>query len=51
MDILKDNYDPLEYVVSLFNISCNTHITKKKSLEIIFNIYKKIEKQHKCSYQ
>jgi len=41
MNILKDNYDPLEYVVSLFNTSCNIHITIKKSLEIIFNIYKK----------
>ncbi len=30
MDILKDNWDsPLEYVVSLFNNSCNTNITKK----------------------
>jgi len=49
MDILKDNWDsPLEYVVSLFNISCNTNITKKH-LEIIFNNYKKIEKQHKRS--
>jgi hypothetical protein len=31
MNILKDNWDsPLEYVVSLFNISCNTNIIKKK---------------------
>jgi hypothetical protein len=31
MDILKDNWDsPLEYVVSLFNIYCNTNIIKKK---------------------
>jgi hypothetical protein len=30
MDILKDNWDsPLEYVVSLFNNSCNINITKK----------------------
>jgi hypothetical protein len=30
MDILKNNWDsPLEYVVSLFNISCNTNTTKK----------------------
>ncbi len=30
MDILKDNWDsPLEYVVSSFNISCNTNITIK----------------------
>jgi hypothetical protein len=28
---LKNNWDsPLEYVVSLFNIFCNTNITKKK---------------------
>jgi hypothetical protein len=41
MDILKDNWDsPLENVVSLFNISCNTNITLKK-LEIIFNTYPK----------
>jgi hypothetical protein len=44
MNILKDNYDPLEYVVSLFNTSYNTHITKNKSLVIIFNIYKKNRK-------
>jgi hypothetical protein len=38
MEILKNNYNPqLQYVVSLFNISCNTHITKK--IKIIFNIY------------
>jgi hypothetical protein len=31
MDILKDNWDsPLEYVVSLFNTSCNTNIIKEK---------------------
>jgi hypothetical protein len=30
MDILKNNWDsPSEYVVSLFNNSCNTNITKK----------------------
>jgi hypothetical protein len=30
MDILKNNWDsPLEYVVLLFNTSCNTNITKK----------------------
>jgi len=39
MDILKNNWDsPLEYVVSLFNISCNRNITKK-NLEIVFNTY------------
>jgi hypothetical protein len=38
MEILKNNYNPqLQYVVSLFNISCNTHITKK--IKVIFNIY------------
>ncbi len=32
MEILKDNWDsPLEYVVSLFNNSCNTNITKNKN--------------------
>jgi len=37
IDILKNNWDsPLEYVVSLFNTSCKTNITKKK-LEIVFN--------------
>jgi len=37
IDILKNNWDsPLEYVVSLFNTSCNTNITKK-NLEIVFN--------------
>jgi hypothetical protein len=42
MDILKDNWDsPMEYVVSLFNISCNTNITFSK-LKTIFNTYKKI---------
>jgi hypothetical protein len=42
MDILKDNWDsPLEYVVSLFNNSCNKNITKNK-LEIVFNIYETI---------
>jgi hypothetical protein len=31
MDILKNNWDsPSEYVVSLFNIFCNTSITKKQ---------------------
>ncbi len=36
IDILKNNWDsPLEYVVSLFNTSCNTYITKK-NLEIVF---------------
>ncbi len=31
MDTLKTNWDsPLEYVVSLFNVFCNTNITKKK---------------------
>jgi len=50
-DILKKNWDsPLEYVVSLFDISCNTNIIIKK-LEIIFNIYKRFEKQHKCLCQ
>jgi hypothetical protein len=30
MDILKNNYNSqLQYVVSLFNISCNTNITKQ----------------------
>jgi len=38
MDILKKNWDPpLEYVVSLFNTSCNKNIIKK--IEIIFNTY------------
>jgi hypothetical protein len=37
INILKNNWDsPLEYVVSLFNTSCNTNITKK-NLEIVFN--------------
>ncbi len=36
---MKDNWDsPLEYVVLLFNISCNTNIIFKK-LEFIFNSY------------
>jgi hypothetical protein len=31
MDILKNNWDsPLEYVISLFNIYCNTNITINK---------------------
>jgi hypothetical protein len=39
MDILKDNLDSLlEYVISLFNTSCNINIILKK-LKIIFNIY------------
>jgi hypothetical protein len=39
MDIFKNNwYSPLEYVVSLFNASCNTNIIKNK-LEIVFNTY------------
>ncbi len=39
MENLKDNWDsPLEYVVLLFNISCNINIILKK-LEIIFNSY------------
>jgi hypothetical protein len=39
MDILKDNWDsPLEYVVLLFNISCNTNIIFKK-LKIVFNSF------------
>jgi len=30
LDILKNTWDsPLEYVVSLFNTSCNTNINKK----------------------
>ncbi len=41
MNILKDNWDsPLEYVVSLFNTSCNTNIILK-NLEILFNTYKR----------
>jgi hypothetical protein len=40
MKILKNNWDsPLEYVVSSFNTSHNTTITKNK-LEIVLNIYK-----------
>ncbi len=41
MEILKNNWDSqLQYVVSLFNTSCNTNISKNK-LKIIFDIYKK----------
>jgi len=41
MEILKNNWDSqLQYVVSLFNTSCNTNIIKNK-LKIIFDIYKK----------
>jgi len=40
MDILENNWgSPFEYVVSLFKISCNTNITEKKKLKIIFNTY------------
>ncbi len=51
MNFLKDNWDsPLEYVVSLFNNSCNINITKKnkKSYSLLTIFF---EKQHKCSYQ
>jgi hypothetical protein len=44
MNILKDNCDPLEYVVSLFNTSCNTHITKK---QIIRNCIQYLPKKMK----
>jgi len=38
MDILKNNWNsPLDYVVSLFNIYCNTNITQK--IKFSFNMY------------
>ncbi len=44
MDILKDNWDSwLEYVVSLFNNSCDTNIIKKKFRFHIQYSQKKIE--------
>ncbi len=47
----EKNWDsPLEYVVSLFNASCNTNITKKiQKLYSILTIL--LKKQHKCSCQ
>jgi hypothetical protein len=51
MNILKDKWDsPLEYVISLFNVFCNTNITTKK-FKLYSILTKKFEKQHKCSLQ
>ncbi len=37
-EILKDNWNsPLDCIVSLFNIYCNTNITKTKKKLNIFN--------------
>jgi hypothetical protein len=41
MEILKNNWDSqLQYVVSVFNTSCNTNITYKKSLKF-YSIFTK----------
>jgi hypothetical protein len=51
MDILKDNCDsPLEYVVSLFNISCNTNIIQKQ-IKICIQYLWCFLKNNTCFYQ
>jgi hypothetical protein len=51
MNMLKNNWDsPLEYVVSLFNTSCNTNIIKN-NFKLYSILTKRIEKQQKKIYQ
>jgi hypothetical protein len=50
MNILKNNWDsPLEYVVSLFNVFCNTNITENQIRNNIQYLQMFLKKQHKCS--
>ncbi len=52
LNILKYNWKltPLGCVVSLFNVSCNTNITKTHIRNHIQYIYRKDGKHSKCSY-